>query len=122
MTWPPSPFRPPPQHPALQAALACVLWAAASAQAQTTAGPAADTKVNRPAKTEHADHGWQWGVVLDAGATSRALALGARSQGLQLGHSDLSVSGPVGSQLKAQLTAVAETHDGKLEKAVEEAW
>ena len=122
MTLPPSPFRTHRQNPALQAALACVLWAAASAQAQTPAGPVADIPASTPAKTEHAAHGWQWGVVLDAGATSRALALGARSQGLQLGHSDLSVSGPVGSQLKAQLTAVAETHDGKLEKAVEEAW
>jgi hypothetical protein len=66
--------------------------------------------------------GWDFGAVLDLAATSRPLALGARDKGLQLGHSDLTASGPLGSLLRAQVTATFETHDGKLEKGVEEAW
>lgn len=66
--------------------------------------------------------GWQFGAVLDLAQTSRALALGTRDQGLQLGHSDLTTSGPVGSQLRAQLTATFETHEGRLERGIEEAW
>lgn len=65
---------------------------------------------------------WQFGAVLDVAATSHALELGGRDQGLQLGHSDLSASGPLGRHLRAQLGAVLATHDGKVEKAVEEAW
>ncbi len=65
---------------------------------------------------------WQFGAVLDATATSRALELGTRDQGLQLGHSDLTASGPIGRHLQAQITGVLETHDGKLESAFEEAW
>lgn len=79
---------------------------AAAAQAQTNAS------------TEQ----WQFGAVLDATATSRALELGTRDQGLQLGHSDLTASGPIGRHLQAQITGVLETHDGKLESAFEEAW
>lgn len=79
---------------------------AAAAQAQTSA------------PTEQ----WQFGAVLDATATSRALELGTRDQGLQLGHSDLTASGPVGLHLQAQITGVLETHDGELESAFEEAW
>lgn len=66
--------------------------------------------------------GWQFGAVLDLAQTSRALALGTRDQGLQLGHSDLTASGPLGSQLRAQLTATFETHEGRLERGIEEAW
>ncbi len=66
--------------------------------------------------------GWDFGAVLDLAATSRPLALGGRDKGLQLGHSDLTASGPLGSQLRAQLTASFETHEGKLEKGLEEAW
>lgn len=99
-----------PLQRARHTAIACALLATAGVQAQT----------------KHADpnpqDAWQFGAVLDAGATSRALALGARDKGLQLGHSDLSASGPVGSYFKARLTAVAETHEGKLEKNVEGAW
>jgi len=65
---------------------------------------------------------WQFGAVLDLAHTTRALALGSRDQGLQLGHSDLSARGPLGTLFKAQLTASVATHDGKLEKGVEEAW
>lgn len=68
------------------------------------------------------DPAWQFGTVLDATATSRAAALGERSQGLQLGHSDLSASGTLGRHLKAQLTAVIATHEGRLEKGMEEVW
>jgi len=96
----------------LKAAIACSLLFSAAAQAQMkpTATPA------------HTANEWQFGVVIDAGATSRALELGARDQGLQLGHSDLSASGPVGKFFNAKLTGVAETHEGKLETGLEEAW
>lgn len=69
---------------------------------------------------------WQFGAVLDIGHSSRALALGTRSQGLQLGHSDLSASGPLGPWLRAQVVATVATHehDGEreLERGIEEAW
>jgi hypothetical protein len=66
--------------------------------------------------------GWQFGAVLDLTHTTRPLALGGRDQGLQMGHSDLSASGPLGPWLRAKLTAGLETHEGKLEKGIEEAW
>lgn len=66
--------------------------------------------------------GWTFGAVLDLTHSSHALALGARDQGLQLGHSDLTAAGPLGGLFKAQLTAMVETHDGKLEGSFEEAW
>lgn len=66
--------------------------------------------------------GWAFGAVLDVAATSRPLALGARDKGLQLGHSDLTATGPVGPHLRAHATAMFETHDGRLERAIEEAW
>lgn len=65
---------------------------------------------------------WGIGAVLDVTQTSRALALGARDAGLQLGHSDLTAAGPLGRHLRAQLTATIATHEGDLEKGVEEAW
>ena len=72
----------------------------------------------------HADgeHGWEFGAVLDAGMTSKPLAVGSRDQGLQLGHSDLSVSGPLGKNFQAQLTATFATEGGELQKTIEEAW
>lgn len=66
--------------------------------------------------------GWQFGAVLDVAYTTHALALGGRDQGLQLGHSDLTASGPLGPLFTAKLTATVATHDGKLEGDVEEAW
>ncbi|MFO0123900.1 MAG: hypothetical protein ACK520_15730 [Inhella sp.] len=66
--------------------------------------------------------GWEFGAVLDLTHTTRPLALGMRDQGLQLGHSDLTASGPVGNWLRGHVGAVFETHDGKLEKAIEEAY
>ena len=66
--------------------------------------------------------GWQFGAVLDITHTTRALEIGTRDRGLQLGHSDLTASGPLGSLARAQLTASVATHDGKLEKGIEEAW
>jgi len=65
---------------------------------------------------------WQFGAVLDVAATSRALALGQRDQGLGLGHSDLTARGPLGSLFEAQGTVAAHTHDGKLEAELEELW
>lgn len=69
-----------------------------------------------------AGKGWEFGAVLDVAATSRPLVLGARDQGLQLGHSDLTATGPVGPWLRAQLSATFETHEGQLERGLEEAW
>jgi hypothetical protein len=66
--------------------------------------------------------GWQFGAVLDITHTTRALEIGTRDRGLQLGHSDLTASGPLGPLARAQLTASVATHDGKLEKGIEEAW
>lgn len=74
-----------------------------------------------PAAHAQPDH-WQWGAVLDVTATSRALGLAQRNQGLALGHSDVSASGPVGKALSAQLTAAVHTHEGKTEAELEEAW
>lgn len=74
------------------------------------------------AQTTSPTEAWTFGAVLDATHTSRALALGARDKGLQLGHSDLTASGPLGAHLRGQLTAVAATHEGKLETTFEEAW
>lgn len=65
---------------------------------------------------------WQFGAVIDTTHTTRALALGARDKGLQLGHSDVTASGPVGSLFKAHVGAMFETHEGKLEQSIEEAW
>ena len=65
---------------------------------------------------------WTLGLVLDASVASRELALGARQKGLQLGHSDLTATGGLGRHLHAQITAVAATHDGRLERDIEEAW
>jgi hypothetical protein len=69
-----------------------------------------------------AGKGWEFGAVLDITTSSRALALGGRDQGLQLGHSDLTASGPLGSMLRAQLTATFASHEGELERGLEEAW
>lgn len=66
--------------------------------------------------------GWEFGAVLDLTHTSRPLAAGMRDQGLQLGHSDLTASGPLGRHLRAHIGAVFETHEGKLEKSLEEAF
>ncbi len=94
---------------------AVVALAAAAATGQGLAQPA------QPAQPQ-AGGGWQFGAVLDLAHTTRTLALGSRDQGLQLGHSDLTASGPLGTLFKAQLTATFETHDGKLERGIEEAW
>lgn len=66
--------------------------------------------------------GWAFGAVLDLAHTTRPLAIGAREQGLQLGHSDLTASGPLGAHLRGRVAAMVETHDGQLEGAFEEAW
>jgi len=66
--------------------------------------------------------GWQFGAVLDVAASSRALALGQRDQGLGLGHSDLSARGPLGRLFEAQGTVAAHSHDGRFEAELEELW
>lgn len=65
---------------------------------------------------------WQFGAVLDVAATSRAPALGQREQGLALGHSDITIFGPIGSQLQAQITTAAHSHAGDIEAELEEAF
>ena len=65
---------------------------------------------------------WQFGAVLDVAATSRAPALGQRERGLALGHSDITIFGPIGSQLQAQITTAAHSHEGDIEAELEEAF
>ncbi len=65
---------------------------------------------------------WRYGAVLDTAVTSQALALGGRDKGLQLGHSDLTARGPLGRLLQAGLSASFATHEGTLERGLEEAW
>jgi len=66
--------------------------------------------------------GWEIGGVLDLATSSHAIAFGQRDKGAGLGHSDVSLRGPLGRALAAQLTLAAHTHDGKLEAGLEEAW
>jgi len=66
--------------------------------------------------------GWELGGVFDVAATSREIAFGQRGQGLGLGHSDVSLRGPLGRALSAQFTVAAHTHEGQLEAELEEAW
>ena len=66
--------------------------------------------------------GWQAGAALDLSWSSDELALGSRDRGLALGHSDVTVSGPLGAHLQAQATAAIHTHERKLEGEIEEAW
>ncbi len=61
-------------------------------------------------------------MVLDAAATSRALALGARDAGPGLGHSDLLVRGPVGAWFSAEANLGLHTAEQKLEHHLENAW
>jgi len=65
---------------------------------------------------------WQAGVVLDAAATSRGLELGARDQGLGLGHSDLLLRGAFNEHFSGEAVLGFHTEDKKLEKHVENAW
>ncbi len=65
--------------------------------------------------------GWQVGAAIDLSAASRALALGQRDQGLGLGHSDVTASGPLGQALEARITGVTHTFNQKLDTEIEEA-
>lgn len=69
-----------------------------------------------------AGQGWSFGAVLDIGYTSRPLALGLRDKGLQLGHSDITASGPLGPYLRAAIGAAFATHEGEFEREIEEAY
>lgn len=96
--------------------------AAAQVPASTSASAAPAPAPEPASRTSAFGGGWQFGAVLDTAATSRALELGGRDQGLQLGHSDLTAAGPLGRHLQAQITGVLATHEGSLEKEIEEAW
>jgi hypothetical protein len=81
--------------------------------------------VSASATLAQSNKGWEFGAVLDLTHTTRPLAIGMRDQGLQLGHSDLTASGPIpllGKHLRGHIGALFETHDGKLEKGIEEAY
>ncbi len=65
---------------------------------------------------------WQLGAVLDLGYTTKDFELAGREKGLQLGHSDITLSGPLGRHFRAQLTGVLATHEEQLEKEIEEAF
>jgi hypothetical protein len=65
---------------------------------------------------------WQFSGALDLSAATRELALGDRDKGLGLGHSDVSVRGPLGSHFDAQATVAAHTHERKFEAEIEEFW
>ena len=95
------------KFPSRGVARAIALWAACAAYAALAQTPAA---------------GWQVGAAIDLSAASRALALGHRDQGLGLGHSDVTASGPLGQALEARITGVAHTFNQKFETEIEEAW
>ena len=65
---------------------------------------------------------WQVGVVLDAASTSRGLELGARDQGVGLGHSDVLVRGAFNAHWSAEVILGFHTADRKLEHHLENAW
>lgn len=68
---------------------------------------------------------WQVGVVLDGASSSRALELGARDQGLGLGHSDLLVRGALNEHFSGEAILGFHTEDKealKLRRHVEKAW
>lgn len=62
---------------------------------------------------------WEFGAVLDITHSTRPLAAGMRDQGLQLGHSDLTASGPLGPWLRGHVGAMFASHEGRLEKGFE---
>jgi hypothetical protein len=102
------------RHLCLPAVCLAGLWLAAAPDAAAQASPASPRTP--------APQAWQWGAVLDVAATSRALELGQRGSGWQLGHSDIGGSGPLGRYLSARVTAVLATQEGELEREIEEAW
>ena len=65
---------------------------------------------------------WQAGVVLDAASTSRGLELGARDQGVGLGHSDVLLRGAFNEHLSGEAILGFHTADRKLEHHLENAW
>ncbi len=95
-----------PVHSRATRALACaVVLAAAPSAALAQSG-----------------QGWQLGAVLDAAYGTRTTALGTRDKALNLGHGDVSASGPIGPWLRARLTGVLESDRDEIESALEEAW
>ncbi|MDB5749809.1 MAG: hypothetical protein JWP65_230 [Ramlibacter sp.] len=66
--------------------------------------------------------GWQAGAVVDLSATERAIALGRREPGVALGHSDVSVFGPLGPHLRAHASVSVHGKAQRLELEPEQAW
>lgn len=85
-------------------------------------GVALAATLSAQAQDRNAAERWQFGAVLDVAASSRVPALGQRVQGLGLGHSDISLFGPIGSALQAQVTTAVHSHDDDLEAELEEAF
>jgi hypothetical protein len=79
-------------------------------------------QTSQPSRLDSAQKPWEFGAVLDAAYTSRALAIGQREKGLKLGHSDAVARGPLGRHFSAQIGVAAHSHEGKLEAELEEAW
>lgn len=115
---------PAPRPAALAAGVllaACAPAALAQDQAPATTATAT-APANNPATTRHSWFAPQFGVVLDVGYASKALALGERDKGLHLGGAELVLESPLGPWLQGRLTAAAHSHDKKIEKHFEEAW
>lgn len=74
------------------------------------------------AQNTPAQQSWQAGIVLDGATTSRGLALGARDQGLGLGHSDVVIRGELSKSLTGEAIASFHTKDKKFETHLENAW
>jgi hypothetical protein len=66
--------------------------------------------------------GWEASAVLDLGHSSRKLELGARDRGIEMGHSDVVLRGPLGPLFTAEVAAAAHTGEGKTEKHTESFW
>lgn len=69
-----------------------------------------------------ADSGWEASAVLDLGHSSRKLELGARDRGIEMGHSDVVLRGPLGTLFNAEVAAAVHTGEGKTEKHTESFW
>ena len=65
---------------------------------------------------------WQLGLVLDTTASSRQLSMAQRDRGLALGHSDLSLRGPLSEYFHAEIIGAFHTDDQKLGTHWENAW
>jgi len=76
----------------------------------------------RSAPDSPSSSGWEASAVLDLGHSSRKLELGARDRGIEMGHSDVVLRGPVGTLFTAEVAAAAHTGEGRTEKHTESFW